>query len=926
MRFTVLGPVRAWRGEAEADLGGPQQRALLALLLAAGGRPVGLAGIVDALWGEDPPASAVNVIYRYVGGLRRLIEPDLPTRDAGRFLLASAGGYRLEVTADSLDLLRFRELAERGRAESSPEWYAQGLELWQGPAAAGIGATVRGHPMFAALDREHLAAAQAAADLALATGAADRLLPAVRFAADLAPLDESMQARLVLRLGAAGQQAAALGAYRRIATRLVDELGIDPGEELTAARDTVLRGTSSPVSAPAPAGDLSDRPAQLPVDLAMFAGRQRELASAMALLTDEAAETVVISAIGGMAGVGKTALAVHWAHQVADRYPDGQLYVNLRGFDPDNEVLAPSEALRRLLGALGVQHEAIPARLDALAAIYRTRIAGRRMLVLLDNARDVEQVRPLLPASRGCLVIVTSRNQLSGLVALDGARPLSLDVLSAADGRDLLIRRIGAARVGAEPAAVEEIVARCANLPLALAIVAARAGIRPDFPLEAVAAELSEAHGSLDAFAGPEDAVNVRAVFSWSYRALTDPAARMFRLLGVHPGPDITAVAAASLAGIRRGQARLLLGELTRAHLLAEHRPGRYACHDLLRAYAIELADDPEEQLAARHRMLDHYLYSALPGHNLLSPHRRPIELTSMSDGVTPEQPADEPEAIAWFTAEEPVLLAAITQAARHRFDRHAWQLHWTAHPYLNRRVASDTALAAMRTAADATHRLADSANHARILANIANHHAQTDQHDLATDCFQQALLLYQESGDLAGQADVYHGMAAMTDRQGECRETLRYTRRALEIYRRIGSRFGEAMALGGIAWAYARLGEYRRALARCRQSLAVDGGHADHTAGGTWHTIGYAKHCLGDYRAAVDAFRRAIDFVAIVGDSRLESLFYVDLGEAQHACGDVEAARTSWERAAALLDDIDRRRAGEIRAKSIMDSRPYAG
>jgi len=350
------------------------------------------------------------------------------------------------------------------------------------------------------------------------------------------------------------------------------------------------------------------RPAQLPADLATFAGRRAEVARVSALLEEPAAGAMLID---GMPGAGKTTLAVHWARLVADRFPDGQLYVNLRGFDPGG-TLGPAEALSGFLPALGVAPQQVPADLDGRARLYRSLLAGQRVLVVLDNARDEAQVRPLLPGAPGSMVIVTSRNRLTGLVASDGASLLTLDVFSPADAREALTRRLGAARA-AEPAAVEEIIARSGRLPLALALVAARAAAHPQFPLAAIAGELRDAQGSLDAFAG-EGGTDVRVIFSWSYRMLSPLAARLFRLLSRQAGPEISLAAAASLAARPARPTRALLAELTRARLLTEYSPGRYSLHDLLRSYAAELCaetDPASHRDAATARLLGHYLHSA---------------------------------------------------------------------------------------------------------------------------------------------------------------------------------------------------------------------------------------------------------------------------------------------------------------------------
>src|SRR5262249_52223542 len=425
-------------------------------------------------------------------------------------------------------------------------------------------------------------------------------------------------------------------------------------------------------------------------------GRAGELAILTDLLrgwTDcggaEGGGTVVISAIGGTAGVGKTALAVYWAHRVADRFPDGQLHVNLRGFDPSGQVMAPAEAGRRFLDALQVPPERVPVDLDAQAALYRSQLAGRRMLVVLDNARDTAQVRPLLPGAPTCLVVVTSRNQLTGLVATDGAHPVTLDLLTDDEARQLLAQRLGADRVAAEPAAVEQIITRCAHLPLALALVAARAAIRPHAGLRVLAEELRDTGHRWQMLTGDDPASDVQAVLPCSYQALTPDAARLFRLLGLHPGPALAAAAAASLAGLPPSAVRPVLAELTGASLLVEHTAGRYTFHDLLRAYATDLArrmDTDQHRHTATVRMLDHYLHTAYTADRLLQPARAPPARTPPAPDVTPQQPTGHQQALDWFPVQHPVLVAPIEQAAATGFAIPTWQLTWTLRTFLDRR------------------------------------------------------------------------------------------------------------------------------------------------------------------------------------------------------------------------------------------------
>ncbi|PIM69581.1 AfsR family transcriptional regulator [Streptomyces sp. JV178] len=617
MRFEVLGPLRVCRGDEELDLGFPQQRALLALLLVRAGRPVLAGEIVDVLWPGRAPASAMNVVRRYAGALRRLLEPDLPPRAPGRRVLRRAGGYLLEAAEDEVDLLRFRALTKRGkraaatgRSEAALRHFVDALGGWHGPVAMGIPASVREHTEFAALERELTRTARMAADAALLCGGSELVLPHLRRAVELDPLDESAQAGLVMALAASGLQSEALTAYEYVRGLLAEELGTSPGPQLTAAHTRVLRQEWGPHRPTAPARPPRPTPAQLPADHPVFVGREAERGTLLRV-TDAAAASTGAPAtvlVSGMPGIGKTALAVHWAHRVADRFPDGQLHVSLRGFDAARPPLEPADALRGMLGALGVPAARMPAGVDSLAGLYRSTLVGRRLLVLLDDAADTEQVRPLLPAGPGSLTLVTSRLALSGLTA-SGAHPLHLDLPSAADAGAVLARRVGRHRTAAEPVAAAEIVARCGRLPLALAVVAARAAGRPDFPLSAIAAELRHPADGLDAFAGTGGTPGLRTAFDPSYRRLPPEHARLFRLLSLRPGPDLTPGTAAALAGLPPRRTRLLLDELADAHLVTEHAPGRYVQHALLRLFAAELTatyESPTERRAALHRLRTH--------------------------------------------------------------------------------------------------------------------------------------------------------------------------------------------------------------------------------------------------------------------------------------------------------------------------------
>ena len=658
--------------------------------------------------------------------------------------------------------------------------------------------------------------------------------------------------------------------------------------------------------------DYGTVPRQLPAVVADFTGRDAELRRLTQVL-DEAGVgrpgTVVISAISGMAGVGKTALALYWAHQVADRFPGGQLYVNLRGFDPSGTPVAAPEAVRGFLDALGAAPERVPASPEGQAALYRSLLADRRMLIVLDNARDEQQVRMLLPTCAGSLVLVTSRSQLTGLAAADGARPLSLDVLAHGAATELLAARIGPARAAAEPGAVSEIANLSACLPLAVAIAGARAAIRPGFPLAALADELRNASGRLDALDAGDPAASVRTVFSWSVRHLSPEAARMFRLLGIHPGPDISGPAAASLAGCDQAQARRNLGELTRSYLVTERAPGRYALHDLLRAYAAEQArgtDSEPERDAAIGRVLDHYLQTAAHAVHVLSPSHEPIVLATPGAGAVPEQAADHQQALAWFEDEHQVLLGAITLAAQSGFDAHAWQLPWALGPFQQTRGHWQEWAATQRTALRAATRLGDLVARAVCSRLLAAAYSDLGDYDESARLFTASLTLYQRLGNRQGEAKVQHNLAVLAEGQGRYADMLEHAEKALRLYQAIGDKASEAVTLNNIGWTHGLLGDYEQAREFCRQALALctEVGHRL-LEGHVWDSLGYAEHHVGNLGEAAACYQRALSLHQQAGDRSTEAETLTHLGETCQAAGELAQARDAWRQAFAIFDDL---------------------
>jgi DNA-binding SARP family transcriptional activator/DNA-binding XRE family transcriptional regulator len=697
--LAALGPLEAWRDGVPLSLGSPARRAVLGLLLLEPDVLVRRDTIIDVLWGEAPPRTAVGLVQAHVSRLRRVLEPRKHSAGGDEIIKAVSSGYKFSLSDTELDLLVFRDLAVQAAAArasgddaTAQELYEQALALRRGDPLADVD-VLSGHPGVTLLRQQLTSVLLRYAEVACALGQYRRVLPRLQALAAAESLNEPAHAWLMIALAGSGQQAAAIQVYEELRLRLDRELGLYPGEELTEAHLRVLRqdihAGSTKRAHPHYAAQAASHvvPRQLPAASPHFSGREGELSVLSGLLEPgpDTAGGVTIAALTGMAGIGKTALAVYWAHQVADRFGDGQLFVNLGGFGPSGAAVAPGAALSSLLTTLGVPTPLIPVDIAARAAFLRSRLAGRRMLIVLDNAQDAEQVRSLLPGAPGCLVLVTSRNRLTGLAAAEGARLIPLDVLTDGQARDLLIRKLGTGRVMAELTAVRELVELCARLPLALSDVAARAASRPSLPLSGLAAEMRDERGRLDALETGEPATSVRMVFSWSRARLSQLARRMFSLLEIHPGPDIAVPAAASLAGLPRGLAHVALAELCDQHLITEHVPGRYNCHDLLRIYAAEatpVRDGVADRHAALHRVLDHYLHTANQAAAALYPRSVQLTCAQPMPGVRPEEIAGPGQAAQWFENERHVLLAAVAQAGSADYAPHAWALPHVVEPF----------------------------------------------------------------------------------------------------------------------------------------------------------------------------------------------------------------------------------------------------
>jgi DNA-binding SARP family transcriptional activator/tetratricopeptide (TPR) repeat protein len=938
MQVRLLGPVDVMVDDGPRPVRGLRRKAVLAALALHDGEIVSTGRLVDVVWDGTAPSTAVNTLQRHVSHLRGVL-------GSKAAILARPPGYVLDLGGDDTDVELAERLLRQGTQSADPVDGARHLQaalaLWRGRPLEDVAGLPWLENQAERLDLLNVQVKRALIEARLAAGEHAQLVPDLeRMVADH-PLDEQIYAQLMLALYRSGRQADALAAYHRLRRMLGEELGIDPSQVLRDLETAILRqdpALDAPATAVAlpPAPPAASIPAQLPPAVPVLAGRGAELASldtivpATARVDSAAPAAVVISAVSGTAGVGKTALAVHWAHRVSGRFPDGQLYVNLRGFDPGGPPLEPDEAVRGFLDAFGVPVARIPSGLPAQAGLYRSMLAGKRVLVVLDNARDSEQVRPLLPGSPGCLAIVTSRNQLTGLVATEGAYPLSLDLLTGSGARELLIRRLGSGRVAREPDAVGDIIAGCARLPLALTIAAARAAANPDFPLAVIATELREATRALDHFDGGDLGTDARAVFSWSYRALSTDTAQVFRLLGLHPGRDVTIPAVASLAAIPPDRARALLTELTRAHLLAEHAPGRYAFHDLLRAYATEQAHTRDSRAvrdAAVGRVLDHYLHAAHGAAMLMQPTLNPIVPIPPQPGVTLGGPATADDALRWFATERATLLAAVHLAAQAGFDTHTWQLAWTMTTFLIRRGLWNDQAMACQAALAAARRAGDLAGEANALHGLASGYARAGRLREAFPLFRDALRQFETIGDHASQATVHNSLTVLAERQQRPADMLSHSLQALDLYRAADHRAGQAWILNNIGFSHALLGDYQQAITYCHRALAGVQELGEHNwEAATWHSLGYIHHRLGNHQQAINCYQRSLSFCQQLADRYNEADTLVRLGDVRHSAGDIDAACQAWADALRIFDEIDHPDGHQVRAKLGLRASPPPG
>jgi DNA-binding SARP family transcriptional activator len=923
-RFCLLGPLLVRRGAAVVPIPAGKQRVLLAALLLNPGRALPADELAELLWETGPPASARDALHNYVRRLRHALG------DASRtVVITQADGYLLRVPADEVDILRFEATAARAlhalrasRCEQAARELREALALWRGTPLSDVPCDQLVVRHARRLEEMRLQALEGRIEADLCCGRHSEVAAELQELAAAEPLRERLQGLLMLALYRDGRRADALAAFRNARRVLIDEVGVEPGAELQRLHRQILNADPAlNVSVAPPPGAVPPVvPRQLPTAVAHFVGRETELSrlDALATVAEGAGGSVVIAVIGGTAGVGKTALAVQWAHRAADRFPDGQLYVNLRGFGPDGAPKPPGEVLGGFLEAMQPA-TGIPAGLEARAGLYRSLAAGKRLLVVLDNARDADQVRPLLPGSPGSMVLITSRDRLAGLAAAEGAPLLTLEVLAEAEARALVVARAGARRE-AEPEAVAEITELCGRLPLALALTAARAAARPALALAELAAELRDTRNRLDALDVGSQSASARAVFSWSHETLTPPAARMFRLLGLHPGPDIGVNSAASLAGVPARQGRAMLDELARSHIAAEPSAGRFGLHDLLRAYAAERAGADEttaERHAAANRMVDYYLHAAHQMALLLFPPRHAIALVPPQPGVVREELSSYRQAWSWAEAEYLVLLEMVPLAASTGFSQHAWQLAWALETFLSRRGRWDELADLQQVALGAARRAGDLTGQAHARCGAGWTSVLQGRYEDGRADLDQAARLFRRLGDRSGEARAVVRAGEAFWQQGRYDEALGSAQRALALYRASGDRAGQAGALSNIAMYHLHRGDHERALDCCGQARAVFRELGDRRSeasvldniGEAYHGLGRADDAIAHYQESLGAFRE-------LGDRYCQAETLTHLASAYEARGADHDARSCLEEALAILTELKHRDAALVEAR----------
>ncbi|MFF4243880.1 BTAD domain-containing putative transcriptional regulator [Streptomyces sp. NPDC001822] len=902
LRFTVLGPVRAWRGGDALPSGSPQQRALLAALLLRDGRTATAAELIDALWGDDPPARALATVRTYASRLRKTLGQDT--------LVSEAGGYAVRVPREALDLTLAQDLAAEAEKARSGGDRAQArtlinklLGLWDGEALASLPGPYADNRR-AGLEEWRLQLVETRLDLDLEVGAHAEAVSELTALTAAHPLRERLRELLMVALYRSGRQAEALAVYADTRRLLAEELGVDPRPELAALQQRILRADedlarAADETAPAPA---PLRPAQLPATVPDFTGRSSFVRELCGRLATSEGSVMAVSALAGIGGVGKTTLAVHVAHQARPHFPDGQLYVDLQGAGA--RAAEPETVLGAFLRALGTADSAIPDSLDERAALYRSTLDGRRVLVLLDNAHDAAQIRPLLPGTEGCAALVTSRVRM---VDLAGAHLVDLDVMSPEEALQLFTRIVGEERVHSEREASLDVVAACGFLPLAIRIAASRLASRRTWTVSVLAAKLADERRRLDELQAGDLAV--KATFELGYGQLEPPQARAFRLLGLADGPDISLAAAAALLNLETHTAEDLLESLVDTSLLESAAPGRYRYHDLVRLYARACAErdehPPAERDLALSRLLDFYLATAAgvyalerPGDRLVD-HLEPTEYPGLSFG-------DRHAALDWLYAEAGPLLSCVQQSYGPGTLSRAVDLLWASLDLGESGAVSkqyETVAISVRNAARAG---GDRRTEVRALMTLADVHHTSGRFDRAEEEARQVMRLVEADTDPLPGCWAANARGIMALYQSRHEDGEKYLTQAIASFRRIDDRPGEASALCNLSRIHLATGRITSAVSLAQAGTAIyDGmGHALRSANGRY-ALGMAHTQSGQFAEAADSLLEALD---VFRDSRQrlwEGMTLFRLAEVDLAAGAAADAATKAEQALTALRGI---------------------
>lgn len=901
----LLGSWRFRTSQGDVPVPAGQLRVLLTSLALSANQPVPTHSLVEQLWPERPPIRAVGTVHMYVSRLRRLLGPGLiHTQPRG-------GGYQLAIPVDAVDVHRFRHLLwQAARVDSVDEELAllrSALGLWRGAPFADLYSTWLDREVVPRLTEEWVAATSRRIGIELAAGQPEPFIAELRDLTSRYPVRESLWELLITALHRAGRRAEALDTYQRVRTTLRDELGIEPREQLVQVhREILLDG-----------GDTAGSLRQLPHDIARFTGRSAELARLDELLAqDEPAgrEPVpTIIAIDGAPGVGKTTLAVHWAHQVARRYPDAQLYVNLRGYGPGDPV-PPEAAAERMLRALGIRRELIPSDLDERSALLRSTLSGYDALILLDNARNSEQVRALLPGGRG-LVVVTSRAQLRELSIQDGARRVTLDPLPRQQSVDLLAAAVGNRWVAEDPTATATIVELCDRLPLALAIVAERA--QRAGSLAAVMTELANEHARLDQL-DTGGGSSLRATLSWSYRALDTDAAAMFGRLGLLPASDIELRTAAALADVPVAHARITLDQLVSTHLVEQQRPDRYELHDLIRLYASEIAEreDVADRAAAIRRVLDWYLHTAVSADQMLMPHRCRRFLVPYKPITEPPEFSSAQQARTWFQQEYECLRSVVAWAFDNGFAGHAWRIALAMGTFFGYMIPWRDNMDFYTSVLVAAEKSGEVVGQAYLFNMVGCIHHGNDDRVTAQSYLERSLASFQSVSHSRGEAMAMANLGLVHGELGDTDTALSCGTQAIHLFGQIDNRRGTALSLDNIGTAHLTAGQYPQAVEHFQQALEIF-----HQLGDlefeaiTQHHLAHAHTKLRHFSRSTRAYRQAISLYRTAGNRRAEAVALADFAATLTEAGHPTIARSLWQTALPTLTEFAHPRSQEIEA-----------